>query len=114
MTRPARTCAAPHCGREFTNPVYRRNAASYPRRGHCGYCPPCYRRWADHGYPPQGPPSPQRSGRKPGPVAGRVEDYAEFRALGLSRAEAALRLGITRRTIQRYETALRSGEAQAA
>lgn len=46
-------------------------------------------------------------------VAGRREDYVELRDLhGCTRAEAAKRLGVCTRTIQRYETALRAGGAR--
>lgn len=46
-------------------------------------------------------------------AAGRREDYVELRDQhGYTRAEAAKRLGVCARTIQRYETALRAGGAR--
>lgn len=39
---------------------------------------------------------------------GRVEDYAELRSWGLTPAQAAERLGVSYRTVMRYQTALRS------
>lgn len=37
----------------------------------------------------------------------RLEDYAELRSWGLTRRQAAERMHVTLRTIERYETALR-------
>jgi hypothetical protein len=72
-----------------------------------GFCKPCYRRFVDHGYPVAGPP-PARSGLGPkSDLAARIEDYAELRSWGLSRAEAAVRLGLCRRTMARYDARLR-------
>jgi hypothetical protein len=98
-----------HCGNPYANPRPRRHGGNYA--GCCGYCPACYRRWASHGFPESGPP-PQRTGT--GPKAGRdsrIEDYLFLRQRGLSRAEAALRLGLTRRTLHRYDAGLRAGAA---
>lgn len=90
------------CGRAYEVRSWRK---SY--RGTREYCACCYKRWADHGYPASGPP-PQAQGAGGGPGAGaRIEDYMFLRRHGLSRAEAALRLGVTRRTITRYDAALR-------
>lgn len=41
----------------------------------------------------------------------RLEDYADLRALGLSREEAASQVGVSFRTAERYEAALRVEEA---
>lgn len=49
-----------------------------------------------------------------GPRAGRLEDYAELRSMDHSIAEAALRLGVTKRTAERYEAALQDMEGAAA
>jgi hypothetical protein len=70
------------------------------------WCKNCRSRWVYHGRPSGGPP-PARP-YPAGPVAGRLEDYAELRAQGLSRAAAALRLGVTIRSAIRYESRLRS------
>ena len=63
----------------------------------------CYRRWRYHGYPAQIPPSQAET------IAGRVEDYAELRAAGFTQAQAAWRLGVSRRTAERYAQRLRAG-----
>jgi hypothetical protein len=39
--------------------------------------------------------------------AARVEDYQELRSWGLTRAQAAWRLGVSYRTVMRYEVTLR-------
>jgi hypothetical protein len=46
----------------------------------------------------------QRVGWRSG---GRVEDYADLRSWGLTREQAAVRLGVTMRTVLRYDAALR-------
>jgi hypothetical protein len=82
-------------------------------------CSACGNRWDRAGRPADGPPPPtppdeqralaweaNRAARR-----NRVEDYAELtRQFGLSRAEAAARLGITERTTWRYEATLRELE----
>jgi hypothetical protein len=45
---------------------------------------------------------------------GRIEDYAELRSWGLSRREAAARLGVTLRTLDRYDADLRQRRQVAA
>ena len=56
----------------------------------------CYQRWRAHGYPEDIPaPFAFR--------AARIESYLELRAWGLTRPQAAQRLGVTVRTIWRYE-----------
>jgi hypothetical protein len=78
-------------------------------------CFRCYRRWADHGYPESGvpAPAPQAGGGEGGHEGylARLEDYLFVRKQGLSMAAAAIRLGLTRRTLQRYEAAIRDGAA---
>jgi hypothetical protein len=46
--------------------------------------------------------------------AARVEDYAELRSWGLTRREAAARLGVTLRTLDRYDADLRQRRQVAA
>ena len=82
------------------------------RRGqHAGYgwISGCIKRWRNAGRPPEGPPPPrdpteeQRQER-----LARVEEYVFFtREYGLSREDAAGRLGICLRTAERYERTLR-------
>lgn len=75
----------------------------------CGYCNSCYRRWVRQGRPADGPVP-----RKPrGPRAdriGRIEDYAELRSWGVADSEAAQRLGVSPRTLQRYKSSQRETE----
>lgn len=86
-------CRNPDCGRPR-------------RRDRCGWCIACYDRWRYHGCPEDGPPPPWAK------VPGRIEDYLWLRdELGLSRAAAAARVGVTLRTIQRYERRLRMAAA---
>jgi len=74
-----------------------------PRRSHDdanrGYCRTCYRRWADNGYPVEGPPAP----RYRGPSDPLV--FAEFaRRYRTSETTALARdLGVSRRTLQRWK-----------
>ncbi len=72
-----------------------------------GFTLSCYQRWSRSGRPEVfGPP---RWTWGLGVRAGRLEDYAELRREhGLSIAQAALRLGVCRRTADRYEAELRS------
>lgn len=85
------------------------------------WCSPCYVRWLRAGQPEDGPPA-----RHPDPVeaaaegrrraaAGRREDYQDLRSWGTHREMAAQRLGVSLRTTQRYDRALRelaiAGEA---
>lgn len=77
----------------------------------CGLCRCCYRRWQNHGYPAAGPPA-ERVQVAGGSAAGRLEDYAELRSWGLSSAEAATRMKVTRRTVQRYEAVLRDRDTE--
>ena len=49
--------------------------------------------------------------RSSAPRAARLEDYAELRSWGEPMENAAERLGVSFRTAQRYEAALREDEA---
>jgi hypothetical protein len=93
------------CGDRYENP-----ARPGGWRGCRGFCPRCYSRWREHGFPLSGPPAPRKAGRPRG-AGGRAEDYADLRSWGLSPAEVALRLGVTRRTVQRWDAAARFREA---
>lgn len=62
----------------------------------------CYQRWVYAGQPAGGPPAK-------GAAADRVEDYAELRSWGLTRQAAADRLGLSIRTLQRYDQRLKAG-----
>jgi hypothetical protein len=46
--------------------------------------------------------------------AGRIEDYAELRSWGLTRRQAAARLGVTLRTLDRYDADLKARRQVAA
>ena len=46
--------------------------------------------------------------------AGRVEDYAELRSWGLTRREAGARLGLSLRTLDRYDAELKTRRQVAA
>jgi hypothetical protein len=91
------------------------NTREGDRRGDYGLCLTCERRWKNHGYPAGGVPDPapgRGGGGDRDGYLGRVEDYQILtRERGLSSAAAALALGLTRRTLQRYEAALRAGTA---
>ena len=74
------------------------------------WCAGCFQRWRRHGSPPDGPPPPRPAGApgRPQPRRlARVEDYLELRSWGLSDAQAAPRLGVSRRTLDRYKRHLR-------
>jgi len=78
----------------------------------CGYCPRCYARLCDNGFPAGGPPQPRRVAGIPGSRQGRIEDYLWLRQeLGLSREAAMARLGVVRRTVRRYDALLRTDAA---
>ena len=83
-------------------------AYGYARYACHGWCARCYARWLSNGKPVTGPPAP----RKPG-GSGQREEYWFLRSQGYSRQDAGMRLGVTRRTILRYEAAARQ-EANAA
>ena len=74
-------------------------------RGACGYCGRCYRRWYAHGCPESGPPPPLLL-VAPADRAGRIEDYRDLLSWGVAREEAARRLGVSLRTLIRYDSAL--------
>ena len=74
-----------------------------------GYCGTCYKRWSRHGFPPGGPPRPaaRTDPRSPwGSRLGRIEDYADLRAWGVPDEQAAVRLGVSARTLDRYKQAM--------
>ena len=60
------------------------------------YCGPCAKRWHRHGYPPEGPPPPWAS------RAARVEDYTDLRSWDVPDSQAAERIGVSTRTLERY------------
>ena len=86
-------CAS--CGRPQPERAWLENWA-------CGYCGTCYKRWRRHGSPPEGPPPPSRRAPRASHVA-LLEDYAELRSWGVQDEEAAQRLGVSPRTIERYK-----------
>lgn len=69
--------------------------------GAFGWCSACYKRWRLHGRPAEGPPPPRAD------KAARLEDYAWLLEQGCTRREAIARVGIHRRTAQRYDAELR-------
>jgi hypothetical protein len=71
----------------------------------------CQRRWRYHGRPEILPPPVQRGNDRRRQE--RIEDYLELRSWGVSREEAARRLCVSFRTIERYDRALRD-ESRAA
>jgi hypothetical protein len=96
-THPTCRCG---CGREAT--------------GRTGLTTSCRQRWYQAGRPDDFPPprwtwTGTWAGR--GTREDRIDEYAELRSWGLSRAEAAVRLGLCRRTIERYESHLRKANA---
>ena len=106
MSGTCTSCGGPRT--HYRSPVY-----GFARFGCHGWCARCYGRWLNNGKPASGPPPP-RQGRGGGPHPGRVEDYAELRSWGLTREQAARRLGVTLRSALRYEAELRQREAAAA
>ena len=66
----------------------------------------CYHRWLYRGKPEVVPPPGQKG--NDGKRQDRLEDFAELRQWGESLAAAAMRLGVCRRTAERYEADLRS------
>jgi hypothetical protein len=82
--RPLVRPAPDRCGR----------AASRPR----GLAEACYDRWR------QPELSPSRR-------SAHLEDYREMKAWKVSRADAAARLGVSAKTLERYEAALKASEA---
>ena len=68
------------------------------------FCRSCYRRWSAAGYPVDGPPYPVKP---TGPRVYRLEEYADLRERHLSIAEASRRVGVHKRTGERYERDLR-------
>lgn len=88
--RPSRICK--RCGKDK------------PHEAH-GLCKSCYGRR----YPRQDAPngvSTQHHSRTPDAVASRIEDYALIRPTVADHREAALRLGVSYRTILRYNRRL--------
>lgn len=108
--------------------------AAYNRHRYHGEetCPPCrrasadYERWRKYGRPQDGPPAPRRRAwtaqqraanrdnilaaiaARIANAAGRCEDYQWLRdEQGLTREQAAERLGVTMRTAWRYEARIR-------
>lgn len=73
-------------------------------RGH-GYCESCYDRWCRHGRPDLAADQfvPYQVPR----AADRIVEYAEHAAAGLSRQQAAWRMDVSTRTIDRYIARLR-------
>ena len=72
----------------------------------------CYNRWRYHGCP-EGVPAPVNPGndrRRPD----RVEDYQWLREQGCSREDAARRLNVCMRTVERYDAELRNQATAAA
>lgn len=85
-----------------------------------GWITACYWRWFRAGKPADGPP-PLPPGYRPrpalhkGPASDRIEDYGWLRReQGLTREQAAERLGVCERTAWRYERALRLADDYAA
>lgn len=74
--------------------------------GYRGWCVRCYRRWLDNGKPISGPPKVHQ-GQGGGRGSSQLDDYEFLRSWGCSRDECMTRLGVTKRTIGRYEARLR-------
>lgn len=99
--RPVCVCRC--CRAEWTPDPSLRKTSNY--RGSLGWCVRCYRRWLNHGKPASGPP-PVRGGRG-GRGASQLDDYEFLQSWGYTREQCAGRLGVTKRTIERYEARLR-------
>lgn len=72
-----------------------------------GLCRNCWVRWRAAGFPEDGPSAPVRPWERV--YAARFEDYQELRSWDVSVADAAVRVGVSVRTAERYETRLRQG-----
>ena len=77
-----------------------------PARGRHGLSDACRKRWLYHDCPEQvpEPSNPGNDHRK----ADRLEDYLELRSWGVTRQEAAARIGVCLKTIERYDAEIRS------
>ena len=69
----------------------------------------CYERWRCRGFPQDIPPAGH--GGNDRRRAERIEDYRELRKWRETPEAAAARLGVSVRTVERYEAALRAGAA---
>jgi hypothetical protein len=87
-------------------PLRRRNGR---QEGAWDYCWGCYHRWDRAGRPDMVPPPRPRGGDMID-AAGRREEYACWRALGWTPAEAADQVGVSVRTRDRYERAYQAQE----
>lgn len=63
-------------------------------------CENCYLRWQRAGFPEEVPPPLRPWGRV---YPARLEDYADLRSWGVGLRDAAVRLGVSVRTSERYE-----------
>ena len=99
--RPVRVCRC--CRSEWTQDPSLRATTNYC--GFRGWCPRCYRRWLNHGKPLSGPPPVRRGSGGRGSC--QLDDYEFLRSWGYTREQCAGRLGVTKRTIERYEARLR-------
>jgi hypothetical protein len=90
-------------------------ATAPQRRWAChGLCGTCYRRWANQGYPGDGPAPPaSSSAATPRDPARHLERFRELDARGLSTAEICREMGTTRRTITRYRRQIEAGPGPA-
>jgi hypothetical protein len=114
MSQPEeRRCRNTACGKT------RQRRASQPgHEGACGYCGPCYGRWARAGYPDAGPPPlrpppPMRelsaiaNARRAEEREDRKTDFAIWRRAGKGVGRAAFEVGVSKATGYRYEAELR-------
>ena len=105
------------CGKPRT-----RRARGSGWRGAHGLCHTCTERWRAAGKPATGvPPRVTETERRARIVAatrdaqrGRAEDYAFLRDCGLSRADAAARVGVTERTARRVYDRMLAMDARSA